>query len=122
MSIHPTNVSRLEAELYHHGFRDNGYVTQLSKDANDEGHSHYSDFMTMGFNVHEPSKACAFDFLNRYSEKAVEMAGYVHIDQLEAVCRALIETHKSDNREIHIRARVTVGTAVAVCEALRSMR
>ena len=83
----PTNVSRLEAELYKHGFRDDGYATAL-----------------------DPTAA------------AVEMSGYVHIDQLEAVCRALQETNQSVNREIHITARMTISTAVAVCEALRKWR
>ena len=118
----PTNVSRLEAELYKHGFRDDGYATALDPTAADDGHLRYSSYMTMGFNVHDEKSCCVLDFTNRTSEKAVEMDGYVHIDQLEAVCRALRETNQSANREIHIKARMTISTAVAVCEALREWR
>jgi len=120
MSSDPTNITRLEVELYKHGFRDNGFVTQFHPDANDEGHKWYPAYMSMGFDKQpDLSRKTRFEFYDRYSEKAVTMVGSVPVERLRAFCDAMEANHKRSNN-IYIEVIVSVRTAVAVCEALRS--
>ena len=114
MSTKPTTVSRLEATLCKHGFTSDG-VLPLRPDANEPGHQHYDGCMTMHVG------GTSVDFHERYSESKVEMVVSLTPQQLQDVAQAIADTHGSKHL-IKLDAIVTVTTAVAVCETLRSGR
>lgn len=117
----PNNVTRLIAELHKHGFRDTGVsFDKLDPTYNVEGtHEYYPEILSMSFDLMDPKRECSLNFGDRHTERAVHMYGYVHVDRLMALCKALVDTHKSMSRVIKVEAIVTVTTAVAVCEAMR---
>lgn len=113
MSVRPNNITRLESRLCGLGFRNDGFGTALDPTASSDGHEYYDDALTMQFGE------CTVDFLNRYTEKAVELNCSVTADKLPALCKAIADTHASTKHMIRVKATISVTTAVAVCEALR---